>query len=116
MDPRNGAGDFYDYETKYLAHDAVRMVCPAHIRGEERELLMETAARAFEALGGEGLMRVDFFLTPRGEAVVNEVNTMPGFTPYSMYPYMWRVSGMSYSELVGELIELALERPRGVNR
>ena len=116
MDPRNGAGDFYDYETKYLAHDAVRMVCPAHIRGEERELLMETAARAFEALGGEGLMRVDFFLTPRGEAVVNEVNTMPGFTPYSMYPYMWRVSGMSYSELVGELIELALERPRVVNR
>lgn len=116
MDADHGAGGFYDYETKYLAHDAVQMVCPARITPEERELLMTTAARAFEAIGGEGLTRVDFFLTPRGEAVVNEVNTMPGFTPFSMYPYMWQVSGMGYTELVTELIELALERPLGVNR
>ena len=116
MDAAHGAGEFYDYQTKYLAHDAVQMVCPARITPAERELLMATASAAFDALGGEGLMRVDFFLTPRGEAVVNEVNTMPGFTPFSMYPYMWQVSGLGYTELVTELIDLALERPRDVNR
>ncbi len=116
MDASHGAGDFYDYETKYLAHDAVQMVCPARVRPEERELLMDLAARSFLAIGGEGLTRVDFFLTGQGQAVVNEVNTMPGFTPFSMYPYMWQVSGLGYTELVTELIELALDRPADVNR
>ena len=116
MDTAHGAGEFYDYETKYLAHDAVAMVCPAPVAPEERELLMTTAARAFEAIGAEGLTRVDFFLTPDGRAIVNEVNTMPGFTPFSMYPYMWQKSGMTYPELVSELIELALARPTDVNR
>ncbi|MDO4899544.1 D-alanine--D-alanine ligase family protein [Actinomyces sp.] len=116
MDAAQGAGEFYDYETKYLAHDAVAMVCPARIAPEARELLMRRAAEAFIAIGGEGLTRVDFFLTPDGEAIVNEVNTMPGFTPFSMYPYMWQVSGLAYRDLVTELIELALERSRDVNR
>ena len=116
MDASHGAGEFYDYETKYLAHDAVAMVCPARISPEARELLMDTAARAFEALGCEGLARVDFFLTDAGEAVVNEINTMPGFTPFSMYPYMWQVSGLGYTELVSELIELAVARSTDVNR
>ncbi|SDN50017.1 D-alanine--D-alanine ligase [Actinomyces ruminicola] len=116
MDAAHGAGEFYDYETKYLAHDAVAMVCPARIAPESRELLMRRAAEAFIAIGGEGLTRVDFFLTPGGEAIVNEVNTMPGFTPFSMYPYMWQVSGLAYRDLVTELIELALERPTDVNR
>ena len=116
MDASHGAGEFYDYETKYLAHDAVAMVCPARISPEARELLMDTAARAFEALGCEGLARVDFFLTDAGEAVVNEINTMPGFTPFSMYPYMWQVSGLGYTELVSELIELAVSRSTDVNR
>ncbi|MDU0348445.1 D-alanine--D-alanine ligase family protein [Actinomyces sp. MRS3W] len=116
MDAAHGAGEFYDYETKYLAHDAVAMVCPARIRPEERDLLMRRAAEAFLAIGGEGLTRVDFFLTADGEAIVNEVNTMPGFTPFSMYPYMWQVSGLPYRDLVTELIELALERPTDVNR
>lgn len=116
MDASQGAGEFYDYKTKYLAHDAVAMVCPARIGPQERELVMDTAARAFEALGAEGLTRVDFFLTPQGRAVVNEVNTMPGFTPFSMYPYMWQVSGLDYTALVTELIELALERSTDVNR
>ncbi|QPL04718.1 MULTISPECIES: D-alanine--D-alanine ligase family protein [Actinomyces] len=116
MDASQGAGEFYDYETKYLAHDAVQMVCPARLTSDERDRLMSAAARAFEAIGGEGLARVDFFLTADGEVLVNEVNTMPGFTPFSMYPYMWEVSGLSYTELVTELIELALERPLNVNR
>ena len=116
MDASQGAGEFYDYETKYLAHDAVAMVCPARIGPEARDLLMDTAARAFEALGCEGLARVDFFLTDAGEAVVNEINTMPGFTPFSMYPYMWQVSGLGYTELVSELIELAVARSTDVNR
>ena len=116
MDAAHGAGEFYDYQTKYLAHDAVQMVCPARLTPAERELVMSTAAEAFLAIGAEGLTRVDFFVTDDGRAIVNEVNTMPGFTPFSMYPYMWRVSGMDYPALVGELIELALERPAGVNR
>ena len=116
MDASHGAGEFYDYQTKYLAHDAVQMVCPARLAPAERELVMSTAAEAFLAIGGEGLTRVDFFVTADGRAIVNEVNTMPGFTPFSMYPYMWKVSGMDYPALVGELIELALERPAGVNR
>ena len=116
MDASHGAGEFYDYETKYLAHDAVAMVCPARIGPEARALIMDTAARAFEAVGCEGLARVDFFLTDSGEAVVNEINTMPGFTPFSMYPYMWQVSGLGYTELVSELIELAVARSTDVNR
>lgn len=116
MDVSQGAGEFYDFETKYLAHDAVAMVCPARISAEERALIMDAAARAFEAVGCEGLARVDFFLTPSGEAVVNEINTMPGFTPFSMYPYMWQVSGLEYTDLVSELIELALARSTDVNR
>ena len=116
MDAAHGAGEFYDYQTKYLAHDAVQMVCPARLTPAERELVMTAAAGAFLAIGAEGLTRVDFFVTDDGRAIVNEVNTMPGFTPFSMYPYMWRVSGMDYPALVGELIELALERPADVNR
>ena len=116
MDTSQGAGEFYDFETKYLAHDAVAMVCPARIGPEERSLIMDIAARAFEAVGCEGLARVDFFLTDSGEAVVNEINTMPGFTPFSMYPYMWQVSGLEYTDLVSELIELALSRSTDVNR
>ena len=116
MDASHGAGEFYDYQTKYLAHDAVQMVCPARLTAAERELVMSTAAEAFLAIGGEGLTRVDFFVTDDGRAVVNEVNTMPGFTPFSMYPYMWKTSGLDYPDLVGELIELALERPADVNR
>lgn len=116
MDAEQGAGEFYDYETKYLAHEAVQMVCPAPITPRERERVMAAAAEAFLALGCEGLARVDFFLAGDGRVIVNEVNTMPGFTPFSMYPYMWQVSGLGYGDLVSELIELALERPVDVNR
>ena len=72
------------------------------------------AARAFDLTGCEGLARVDFFLTEDGEVLVNEVNTMPGFTPSSMYPRMWAAAGMTYPELIDELIDLALERRTGL--
>jgi len=77
------------------------------------------AVQAFAAVGAEGLARVDFFYNPQaplgsGGLAVNEVNTMPGFTPFSMYPRCWQATGMSYTELITELIDLALERPVGL--
>jgi len=106
--------DFYDFETKYFDTEGFHMECPADIPAAHAETIRALAARAFEALDCEGLARVDFFLTPDGHAVVNEVNTMPGFTPFSMFPVMWEQAGFSYRDLVGELIELALERPLGL--
>jgi len=76
--------------------------------------VQDVAVRTFEAVGCEGLARVDVFVTPSGEVVVNEINTMPGFTPFSMYPRMWQASGVSYQQLVDELLTLALERPTGL--
>lgn len=96
--------DFYDFEAKYLDAPGVDLVCPAELGGGERFELERIAARAFEAIGGEGLARVDVFLTDEG-FVVNEVNTMPGFTPISMFPTCWLNSGLSYPELITELIE-----------
>jgi D-alanine-D-alanine ligase len=72
------------------------------------------AVEAFEAVGGEGLARVDFFLLPDGRVVVNEINTMPGFTPTSMYPRMWAATGVDYPTLVDRLIRLALQRDTGL--
>jgi D-alanine-D-alanine ligase len=72
------------------------------------------AAAAFDALGCEGLARVDCFYTETGDVIVNEINTMPGFTPHSMYPQMWAASGLSYPELIDELVQLALVRPVGL--
>ena len=101
--------EFYDFEAKYLDAPGVELVCPADLRDGELDEMRRIAARAFEALGGEGLARVDFFFTGT-EFFVNEVNTMPGFTPISMFPKCWIASGMSYPELVSELIESGLER------
>ncbi|MCU1571821.1 MAG: D-alanine--D-alanine ligase [Naasia sp.] len=100
--------DFYDFEAKYLGAPGVELVCPADLREGELAEMQRIAARAFESIGGEGLARVDFFLTESG-FVVNEVNTMPGFTPISMFPKCWLASGLTYPELIDELIELALE-------
>lgn len=108
-----GAAQFYDFETKYFSTEGFHMECPAALDPAEVREVQELAARAFEALGCEGLARVDFFLDG-GRAIVNEVNTMPGFTPFSMFPVMWAQSGMGYRELVTELIELALSRPTGL--
>ncbi|MGX1701611.1 D-alanine--D-alanine ligase family protein [Microbacterium sp. NPDC055357] len=99
--------DFYDFEAKYLGAPGVELVCPADMHPGEQAEMQRIAAQAFEALGGEGLSRVDFFFTGT-EFFVNEVNTMPGFTPISMFPRCWIASGMTYPELVGELIDAAL--------
>lgn len=101
--------EFYDFEAKYLDAPGIDLVCPADLREGELAEMQRIAARAFEALGGEGLARVDFFYTG-AEFFVNEVNTMPGFTPISMFPRCWIASGMTYAELLTELIDDALAR------
>ena len=106
------SGDgFYDFEAKYLDDSAAELVCPASLTEGELAEMQRIAARAFEAINGSGLARVDFFYTGT-EFIVNELNTMPGFTPISMFPKCWAASGMTYPELIDELIELGLETVR----
>ena len=106
--------DFYDFEAKYLAGDDVRLDAPADLPADVADRIRSMAAAAFDAAGCEGLARVDFFLTDGGDVLVNEVNTMPGFTPSSMFPRMWAATGISYPELIDELVSLALERRSGL--
>ncbi|MDZ8275800.1 D-alanine--D-alanine ligase family protein [Microbacterium aquimaris] len=101
--------DFYDFEAKYLGAPGIDLVCPAELHDGELAEMRRVAARAFEAVGGEGLARVDFFFTGT-EFYVNEVNTMPGFTPISMFPKCWIATGMTYTDLISELIDGARER------
>ncbi|MFS0699833.1 D-alanine--D-alanine ligase family protein [Cellulomonas sp. 179-A 4D5 NHS] len=110
-DAKNG---FYDFEAKYLDESAVELTCPADLPGDLVERVQDVAVRTFEAVSCEGLARVDVFVTPDGEVVVNEINTMPGFTPFSMYPRMWEATGLTYPDLIDELLRLALERPTGL--
>jgi len=105
---------FYDFEAKYLDEASVRLECPATLPDDVVERVRATAVRAFDAVGCEGLARVDVFVTDDGDVVVNEINTMPGFTPFSMYPRMWAATGTDYPTLVDELLQLALERPTGL--
>ena len=105
---------FYDFEAKYLDGSAARLTCPADLPPHVVAAVQEVAVRTFEALDCEGLSRVDVFVTPDERVIVNEINTMPGFTPISMFPRMWAESGIAYPELVDELIQLALERPTGL--
>jgi D-alanine-D-alanine ligase len=109
-----GEHAFYDFAAKYLGEEGVTLKVPAGIRPEVQEQIQQLSVAAFEALGCEGLARVDFFLFPDGRLVINELNTMPGFTPASMYPRMWAESGVGYSELVGRLITLAANRSTGL--
>ncbi|MGO1167104.1 MAG: D-alanine--D-alanine ligase family protein [Janibacter sp.] len=106
--------DFYDFEAKYLDEASVALSCPADLPPGAADEVRRLAAASFEALACEGLARVDCFVTDGGSVVINEINTMPGFTPHSMYTRMWQESGVSYPELVDELIQLALERPVGL--
>ena len=101
-----GGGGIYDYQAKYLS-DAAKLSIPADLTEEQLATGQDLSKKAFRALGCSGLARVDFFLTDDGW-VLSEVNTMPGFTPISMYPKLWEESGMDYRELIAKLIELAI--------
>lgn len=101
--------DFYDYEAKYI-NGSTGLQIPALITDEQHTLMTELAIRAFKSLDCSGLVRADFFLTEDGEFLINEVNTMPGFTPISMYPMLWQKTGFTYAELIEELVNLGIER------
>ena len=105
--------EFYDFDAKYL-DDATRIDVPADLPGDIVTRIRRLAAWAFEALSCEGLARVDFFVTLDGEVLVNEVNTMPGFTPTSVFPRVWAASGLSYADLVDRLVQIALRRRPGL--
>jgi D-alanine-D-alanine ligase len=109
----NGSG-FYDFEAKYLPEEQVDLDVPADVLPELVDQVQQLAIKTFEAIGCEGLARVDVFVTHEGQVVINEINTMPGFTRYSMFPRMWAASGVPYPELVERLITLALRRPVGL--
>lgn len=100
---------FYDYESKYLSNDVVPQI-PAELPEDITKTLREYAAKAFMAIDGSGLTRVDFFLTNDNEIYINEVNTFPGFTDFSMYPRLWENTGLAYKDLIEELIQLGLRR------
>lgn len=101
--------DFYDYKAKYEDGNTA-LVIPAEISGDEYQLLKEMAIASYKALDCSGLVRADFFLTKDGKAYINEVNTMPGFTPFSMFPLLWKHTGLEYPQLIERLVNLARER------
>jgi D-alanine-D-alanine ligase len=105
--------EFYDFEAKYL-DGATTVRIPADIPTHVAEEIRIKAVQAFKALGCSGLARCDFFYTDQGEIVINEINTMPGFTGTSMYPKLWAASGVSYTSLISALISTALTRTNGV--
>ncbi|MCQ9210165.1 D-alanine--D-alanine ligase [Granulicatella seriolae] len=100
---------FYDYNEKYI-NNTVELQIPAQLSDEVAQKVRKYAATAFRAIDGSGLSRCDFFLTETNDIYINEVNTMPGFTKFSMYPLLWEETGISYKDLVEELIQLALKR------
>ena len=110
---QNGTA-FYDFQAKYLPEEQVHLDVPADVDAELSAQVQRLAVRTFEAIGCEGLARVDVFVTTDQRVVVNEINTMPGFTPHSMFPRMWAASGLGYPELVERLLTLALSRPVGL--
>jgi D-alanine-D-alanine ligase len=103
---------FYDFATKYL-EDAAELDVPAKIDDETADAVRQLAIRAFRAIDCQGLARVDFFLTDHGP-VINEINTMPGFTTISMYPRMWAASGMDYATLLATMVDTAMARGTGL--
>lgn len=102
--------EFYSYESKYIDEKGAELAIPADLSDDVIQKVQQTAIAAFKTLQCEGLARVDFFLTESGDVYVNEVNTLPGFTKISMYPKLWEVSGITYSNLITTLIDLAIER------
>jgi D-alanine-D-alanine ligase len=102
--------EFYAYDTKYLNGDQARIAIPAELAVDLSDEVRNVALTAYKVLGCAGLSRVDFFVTEARDIIINEVNTIPGFTSISMYPKLWQASGLSYAGLIDRLITLALER------
>ena len=102
--------DFYSYEAKYIDESGAALQIPAKLSEEVTKQIQEVAIKSFKALNCEGMARVDVFLTKDNEIIVNEINTIPGFTKISMYPKLWELSGIAYSQLIDKLIDLAIER------
>lgn len=109
----DGPAEFYDFDSKYVETDDLVLQIPADIPHADVEKLQAMAVDAFNAMDCEGMARVDFFYD-NGRATINEINTIPGFTPYSMYPLLWQKSGMTYAELIETLLTLACERETGL--
>ena len=107
--------EFYDFEAKYL-DGSTTFDIPANLAGPIASAISQAAITAFEALGCEGLARVDFFLSEDNQIIINELNTMPGFTPTSVFPALWEKTGKSYSQLITILLDSALSRQRNVIR
>jgi D-alanine-D-alanine ligase len=101
--------EWYDYQAKYV-DEGTRLEVPARLSEEVAERIQQMAVAAFQAIDCSGMARVDFFYREPSEVLINEINTIPGFTHISMYPKMWEASGLSYPELVDRLVELAIER------
>jgi len=106
--PRGHA--FYDYEAKYLDQEGAELLIPAPLEEDVHAEVRRLAVAAFRAADCSGMARVDFFVRPTGEVLLNEINTIPGFTQISMYPKLWEASGLAYPELIDRLVELAIER------
>jgi D-alanine-D-alanine ligase len=106
--------EFYDFAAKYLPEEQTALKVPADLPEAVVERIQALSVQAFEVLSVEGLARVDFFVLPDDRVVINEINTMPGFTPSSMFPRMWEATGVSYPQLVDRLVQLALHRDTGL--
>lgn len=102
--------EFYSYEAKYLDENGAKTVIPAALSEIQIKQVQELAKKTYTALGCDGLTRADFFMKADGQLLVNEINTLPGFTKISMYPKMWQASGLAYKDLISELIQLAFEK------
>lgn len=107
---------FYDYKAKYLNGEDAKLAIPAVLTPEETQLLQSSAIKAYQALGCEGMSRIDFFLTAGGQALVNEANALPGFTDISMYAKLWEAGGLTLEALLDELVRLALSRYERENK
>ncbi|MEM6736286.1 MAG: D-alanine--D-alanine ligase family protein [Bacteroidota bacterium] len=104
------AGGFYSYHEKYEVSSEAELIIPAEIDNKYLKNLKATAIKSYQILECKGMARIDMFLTKRGDIYVNEINTIPGFTNISMYPKLWENDGLNYSELINQLIELAIEQ------
>jgi D-alanine-D-alanine ligase len=102
--------DFYSYEAKYIDENGAILDIPAKLSEDMVQKVQNLAIAAYKTLCCEGMARVDMFLKDNGDLIVNEINTLPGFTKISMYPKLWEETGLPYDQLIDRLIELALER------